>query len=137
MSEDKAEIKLKNLILKNAMFNLILGMIGGVSAIATELVFSSAMDKQHLWLTIAVPPLIFLFVDLLFKFSMFDQDFNLKQKQQKANNVLVMFRCVFLLLVIMTGTVLFMFNANLNAELREGLIGYLLICCSGTLVMTI
>lgn len=56
MPKDIAEHKLKNLIVIPTCFNIIYGTLGAIIACLTTSFLSSNTTQQHLWLTIAIPP---------------------------------------------------------------------------------
>lgn len=138
MSEDKAEIKLKNLIIRPTLFNIIYGTLGAIIACLAISFLSSNQAQQHLWLTIAIPPVTLLITEVILKFSVFDQDLELKQNQKmSAKNLLVLYNIILILEVVIVGAAIIGFDVHLPVKLKECLWGYVFIWMSGSLMTMI
>lgn len=138
MSEDKAESKLKNLIIRPTLFNIIYGTLGAIIACLTTSLLSSNQAQQHLWLTIAIPPVALLITEIILKFSTFDQDFNLKQNQiMSAKNLLVLYNIILILEIVFVGAVMIWFDIHLPFKIEECLFGYVFVWMIGSLMTMI
>lgn len=138
MSEDKTEYKLKNIIVIPTLFNVIYGTLGAIIACLTSSLLFSNVTQQHLWLTIAIPPVTLLIIEVIIKFSMFDQDFELKQNQTiSAKNLLVLYKIILILEVVALGAAMIGFNIYLPFKIKECLFGYVFVWMSGSLVTMI
>lgn len=139
MSEDKAEIKLKNLILYPTYFNIIYGTLGAIIAcLTTSLISSNTTQLQHLWLTVAIPPVTLLITEVILKFSIFDQDLELKQNQlMSAKNLLVLYNIILILEIVIVGASMIWFNIHLPFKIKECLSGYVFVWMIGSLMAMI
>lgn len=139
MSEDKAELNLKHLIIRPTLFNTIYGTLGAFIAFLVSFVLPlNAARLQHLWLTIAIPPAALLVTEMILKFSVFEQDFELKQNQQiSAKNLLVLYNIILILGIVALGAAMIEFNIHLPLKLKECLFGYVFVWMSSSLMTMI
>lgn len=138
MSENRAELNLKNLITRPTLFNTIYGTLGAFIVFLVSFILPTPAQLQHLWLTIVIPPAALLITEMILKFSVFEQDFELKQEQNlSSKNLLVLYNIILILEIVALGAAMIGFNIHLPLKLKECLFGYVFVWMSGSLMTMI